>query len=134
MAVQPSHLEVKLGMEVYASSTRGIGGRIRSELEDFLVEEVLLDGSKASVQLRRNTYQISGHGRYLICILIKKGRDTLVTVEKIAKQIGVSPDMIGIAGIKDTHALTAQHISIGAISPEKIKTNLKGVYLIPTRF
>jgi len=134
VTIQPSPLEIKLGIEVYASSTRGIGGRIRSELEDFVVEEVLLDGSKASIQLRRNTYQISGRGRYLICILIKKGRDTLVTVEKIAKQIGVSPDMISIAGIKDTHALTAQHISIGAISPEKIKTSLKGITLIPLRF
>jgi len=132
--VQPSPLEVKLGMEVYASSTRGIGGKIRSELEDFIVEEVLLDGSKASVQLCRDPCQISGRGRYLICILIKKGWDTLSVIEKIAEEINVSSDMINIAGIKDAQALTAQHISIGAITPEKIKINLKDVHLIPTRF
>jgi len=134
VTIQASALEIKLGMEVYASSTRGISGKIRSELEDFIVEEVLLDGSKASVQLRRDVCRVSGRGRYLICILIKKGWDTLTVIEKIARQIGINLDMIGIAGIKDAQALTAQHISIGAVSPEKIKTNLKGVYLIPTRF
>jgi len=134
VTIQASTLEIKLGMEVYASSTRGIGGKIRSELEDFIVEEVLLDGSKASVQLRRDACRVSGRGRYLICILIKKGWDTLTVIEKIARQIGINLDMIGIAGIKDAQALTAQHISIGAVSPEKIKTNLKGVHLIPTRF
>jgi len=134
VAVQPSPLEVKLGMEVYASSTRGIGGRIRSELDDFIVEEVLLDGSKASVQLRNGMFQSSSRGRYLICILIKRGWDTLIVTERIARQIGVSPDMISIAGIKDAHALTAQHISIGAVSPEKIKIRLKGVLLVPMRF
>jgi len=134
MMIQSSPLEAELGMEVYASSTRGIGGKIRSRLEDFIVEEVLLDGSKASVQPCKDTCQVSGRGRYLICILIKRGWDTLVVIEKIARQIGVSPDMINIAGIKDAQALTAQHVSIGAISPEKIKINLKDVYLIPTRF
>ena len=134
MAIRPSPLEIKIGMEVYASSTRGIGGKIRSEPEDFIVEEVLLDGSKASVHPCRGTRQVSGRGRYLICLLIKRGWDTLVATEKIAREIGVSPDMISIAGIKDAHALTAQHISIGAFSPEKIKIRLKGVSLIPMRF
>ncbi|RLI03953.1 tRNA pseudouridine(13) synthase TruD [Candidatus Bathyarchaeota archaeon] len=134
MTVQASPLDVKLGMEVYASSTPGIGGKIRSKLEDFIVEEVLLDGSKASINLRGDKCRISGRGRYLICILIKRGWDTLSVIEKIARQIGVSPEMIGVAGIKDAQALTAQHLSIGAIRPEKIKTNLRGVYLIPMRF
>jgi len=134
VATQASSLEARLGMEVYASSTRGIGGRIRSELEDFIVEEILLDGSKASVNLRRDSCQVSGRGGYLICILIKRGWDTLTVIEEIARQIGISPDMISIAGIKDAQALTAQHVSIGAISPEKIRLNLKDVCLIPTRF
>jgi len=134
VAIQASPLDVKLGMEIYASSTPGIGGKIRSKHEDFIVEEVLLDGSKASIHLREGACQISGRGRYLICILIKRGWDTLAVIERIARQIGISPEMISIAGIKDAQALTAQHISIGAVSPEKIKTNLKDAYLIPIRF
>jgi len=134
MTIQAPPLEVELGMEVYASNTRGIGGKIRSKPEDFIVEEVLLDGSKASIQLCKETCRVSGRGRYLICVLIKRGWDTLVVVEEIARELGISPDRINIAGIKDAQALTAQHISIGAISPEKIKINLKDVYLVPIGF
>ena len=134
MVIQASPLDVKLGMEVYASNTLGIGGKIRSELEDFIVEEVLIDGSKASVHPRRVTHRIPGRGGYLICVLIKRGWDTLTVVENMARQIGIRPDMINIAGIKDAQALTAQYISIGAIHPEKIRINLENVYLIPIRF
>ncbi|MCK5593169.1 tRNA pseudouridine(13) synthase TruD, partial [Candidatus Bathyarchaeota archaeon] len=42
-------LEKFLGIEVYATSSWGIGGVIRSAVEDFVVEEVLVDGSKAGI-------------------------------------------------------------------------------------
>ncbi len=41
-----------LGMEVYATKTAGVGGAIRESVEDFVVEEVLVDGSKATVNWR----------------------------------------------------------------------------------
>jgi len=134
LATQASPLDIKLGMEVYASETRGIGGRIRSELEDFIVEEILLDGSKASVHICMDAHQIFGRGGYLICILIKKGSDTLTAMEKIARHIGVDLDRISFAGIKDAQALTAQYISIGAVSPERAQINLEDLCLIPIRF
>ena len=34
-------------MEVYATKTEGVGGKIRESVDDFVVEEVLVDGSKA---------------------------------------------------------------------------------------
>jgi len=43
-----SKLEAEMGIEVYASGSTGIGGRIRHLPEDFQVEEVLIDGSRAS--------------------------------------------------------------------------------------
>ena len=36
-------------MDVYATKTEGIGGRIKESVDDFIVEEVLVDGTKASV-------------------------------------------------------------------------------------
>ena len=129
-----SSLDVKLGMEVYASKGRGIGGRLRSKPEDFIVEEILLDGLRASVRLRMDECKVSGRGRYLICILIKRGWDTLKAVEEIARRIDINPEMISIAGIKDSRALTAQHISIGAVSPERAKVKIRDAHLIPIRY
>jgi len=128
-------LEAGLGIEFYASSARGIDGRIRTLPEDFVVEEVLTDGSRASVRPSGEKPLPLGHGRYLVCTLIKKGWDTLVVVGKIADQIGVSPGRISIAGMKDTRALTAQHISIGGIPPDKVlKVDLEDVTVAPTHF
>ena len=42
-----------LGIEVYATKTAGVGGAIRESVEDFVVEEVLVDGSKATCELVR---------------------------------------------------------------------------------
>jgi len=134
LATKASPLDVKLGMKVYVSDTPRIGGRIRSELEDFIVEEVLLDGSKASVHICMDEHQILGRGGYLICILIKKGCDTLTAIEKISRCIGVGLNRIGFAGIKDAQALTAQYVSIGAVSPERARINLGDICLIPIRF
>jgi tRNA pseudouridine13 synthase len=128
-------LETDLGIEVYASEARGIDGKIRCSPEDFIVEEVLADGSKAYVQLEEKKALPSGHGRYLVCLLTKKGWDTLVVVRKIANQIGISPERIDIAGIKDARALTAQHISIGGIPPDRVlKVNIKDITINPIRF
>jgi tRNA pseudouridine13 synthase len=135
MVLRVPKLETYLGIEVYASRARGIDGRIRSFPEDFVVEEILADGSKASIYPKEKTVLPSGHGRYFVCLLTKKGWDTLVAVRKVANQIGVSPERINIAGLKDARALTAQHISIGAVPPKRVlKVNLKDVTIDPIRF
>ena len=36
-------------MDAYATKTEGVGGRIKESVDDFVVEEVLVDGTKASV-------------------------------------------------------------------------------------
>jgi tRNA pseudouridine13 synthase len=128
-------LEADLGIGIYASSAKGIDGRIRSRPADFVVEEILTDGSRASVKPFHSAALPLGHGRYLVCELIKKGWDTLVVVRQIAKQIGVSPGRISIAGMKDTRAVTAQHISIGGIPAERVlKVHLHDVKVNPLRF
>ena len=47
--LQVSEVDHLLGMEVYATQTLGVGGTIKTAVEDFIVEEVLVDGSKATV-------------------------------------------------------------------------------------
>ena len=130
-------LEKELGIEVYASKTRGIGGRIRRFSEDFTVEEILVDGSEARVSTV-STPKAVGRGRYLVCVLVKRNWDTLQAIRNIARQLGISGDYIQIAGIKDAEALTAQHVSISCVSGitldqiSKLKT--KDMSLYPQRF
>ena len=128
-------LERTLGIEVYASKSLGIGGRIRQFLKDFVVEEVLADGSIAKVQQAKKAVPVTGKGRYLACVLVKRNWDTILAVEVIAKQLGLNAESIHIAGIKDAKAVTAQHISIGRVTPEQVsQVRIKDINLYPLRF
>ncbi|MBS7625074.1 MAG: tRNA pseudouridine(13) synthase TruD [Candidatus Bathyarchaeia archaeon] len=126
-------IERSIGIEVYASRTEGIGGVIKRSPEDFIVEEILADGLKASVKLENNlTHVFADHGRYLICILIKRGWDTLLAVEEISKAIGIDSGRVGFAGIKDANALTAQYISVGGVPASKLADiNIEGIVIKP---
>ncbi len=128
------NLDKTLGIEVYASKSPGIGGTIRELPEDFVVEEILLDGSKVTIQ-PRETAPLTGLGRYLVCGMVKRNWDTLLAVRAIAQQLGMSEDRVQIAGIKDASALTAQHISISRTTPDVIsKVNIRDIRLYPMRF
>jgi len=128
-------LEKELGIEVYATKTSGIGGTIRRFPEDFVVEEILLDESKATVHEPKTVSSLTGRGRYLVCILVKRNWDTIMATRAIAKQLDMSQERIQIAGIKDANALTAQHISISRTMPEQISSvKIKDIRLYPLRF
>jgi tRNA pseudouridine13 synthase len=112
-------LEKEIGIEVYATKTQGMGGRLRQSIEDFRVEEILTNGSTAKIE-PHNIPSITGFGRYLICVLVKRNIDTFQALQAIANKLGVASDRIHIGGIKDARALTAQHVSVSRMLPEQI--------------
>ncbi|HML04127.1 MAG TPA: tRNA pseudouridine(13) synthase TruD [Candidatus Bathyarchaeia archaeon] len=121
--------EKNLGISVYATKTSGIGGAIRRRPGDFVVEEVLTNGAKASVAPVGYPSQL---GRYLVCVLVKEDWDTLLAVRAIAQKLGISQERIGIAGLKDTKALTAQHISLYGVRPKEIsRLSFKNITVHP---
>jgi len=127
-------LEKELGIEVYATQSLGIGGVIRQFIEDFIVEEILVDGAKAGIS-PIETQKPVGKGRYLICVLVKRDWDTLLAVRKIAKWLRISHKRIQIAGMKDAKAVTAQHISIRGVAPERVsQVKIKDITLHPLRY
>ncbi|MGC9346280.1 MAG: tRNA pseudouridine(13) synthase TruD, partial [Candidatus Bathyarchaeales archaeon] len=130
-------LEQFVGIEVYATSSSGIGGIIRCFAEDFLVEEVLVDGSKAKVNYCKGQVLSSSFikNRYLLCVLVKRDWDTFLALKAIADQLGISTRHIQIAGIKDAKAVTAQHITIEGVSAEEIpKIQVKDLKIQPVGY
>jgi tRNA pseudouridine13 synthase len=127
-----------LGMDVYATKTAGVGGVIRKSVEDFVVEEVLVDGSKADIRKAAETRVLGASEakqRYLLCVLVKRNWDTFITLKNIAKQLGVSQGQIHIAGIKDAKAITSQHITVENCSMENAaKVNVKDIEIRPVGY
>jgi len=127
-------LEKEIGIEAYATKTLGIGGRLRQFPEDFKVEEVLENGSTALIE-PPNIANITGHGRYLVCVLVKRNIDTFQAVQTVANKLGISVERIQFGGIKDANALTGQHVSVSRMLPEQV-TQIKtgNLWLYPVQF
>lgn len=127
-----------MGIEVYATSSLGVGGVIRRYVEDFLVEEIMVDGSKAEVNISGSRVKRKVLGSsltengYLLCVLIKRNWDTFLALKAVADQLGINVKHIQIAGIKDAKALTAQYITIEEVSSEEIKkVRIKNIEIRP---
>jgi tRNA pseudouridine13 synthase len=124
-----------LGIEVYASKTPGVGGIIKESAEDFVVEEVLVDGSKASVTgevSKQVLGSTASKQRFLLCILVKHNWDTFIATKNIAKTLGIDQSRVQFAGIKDAKAITAQHITLEGVSIEEAqKFALKDIQVHP---
>jgi tRNA pseudouridine13 synthase len=100
-----------------------------------VVEEVLVDGSKASVTGSVPTRVIGStvnRQQFLICTVVKRKWDTFIAIKNIAQSLGIDQNRIQFAGIKDAKAITAQHITIENVSAEVVKkVDLKDISVHP---
>lgn len=130
-----SKLDKSIGIEVYATSSTGLGGIIRQCIEDFVVKEMLVDGSITEIDhsVKRQALGATfSKNHYLLCVLIKRDWDTFLALTAIAEQLNVSTMRIQIAGIKDAKAVTAQHITIEGLSIEDVaKVQVKDIMVHP---
>ena len=97
-----------------ASLPRALGApalqaRFRATPEDFFVEEV-------------PAFEPSGSGEHLLLTIEKRGMNTAHAMRRIAQWAGVGEVAIGVAGMKDRHAVTRQRISVHL--PRKIAPDL----------
>nr|WP_221269813.1 tRNA pseudouridine(13) synthase TruD [Deinococcus budaensis] len=83
------------------TDTPGTGGRLRSAAQDFRVEEV-------------PAYPLSGEGEHLYLHLEKTGHTTAHVLRELCAHLGVRDRDVGVAGLKDRHAVTTQWISVPA--------------------
>ncbi|NLF89334.1 tRNA pseudouridine(13) synthase TruD [Candidatus Bathyarchaeota archaeon] len=124
-----------LGMHTYATETEGLGGVIKESADDFVVEEMLVDGSKASVTGAVPSRAIGSSAqkqRFLLCLMIKRNWDTFIATKNVAKALGIDQGRVQFAGIKDARAVTAQHITIENVPAEDAaKIDIKNVKVTP---
>lgn len=79
----------------------GIGGVLKQNAEDFLVEEIPL-------------YQPVGEGEHIYLLVEKRGLSTVEMLGVIARHFNVKRSAIGHAGLKDKRAITRQVVSVHA--------------------
>lgn len=135
MELSVPEIERLIGIEGYATKTPGVGGVIKRAVEDFVVQEVLVDGSQATIeQIKANPPlgATSTKQPFLLCVLVKRNWDTFIAIKNLAKQLDIDQARIQFAGIKDAKAVTAQHLTIEGVSAEEAaKVRVKDVELRP---
>lgn len=96
----------------------GTGGSVRAVPEDFRVDELPL-------------YTPSGAGDHLYVLLEKTGHTTAHLLRELARQLGLRDRDLGVAGLKDRHAVTTQWISLpGRAERDLGRFSLEGVRLL----
>ncbi|RLE76951.1 MAG: tRNA pseudouridine(13) synthase TruD, partial [Thermoprotei archaeon] len=118
-------LDRLLGIEVYATKSPGIGGRLRVVPEDFIVEEISRDGLRVRTSLTLKPGEEVGlkgseEGDYTWFILEKRNLDTITAIKIIAKSLGLSYNTFSAAGLKDSRAVTAQLVSAFRVDPNSL--------------
>jgi tRNA pseudouridine13 synthase len=104
----PIYLFGQLGLASF--DLPGIGGVIKQLPEDFVVEEL-------------PAYEPDGAGDHLFVTIRKRELTTRELVDRIRRCCMLSDDAIGVAGLKDAHAVTTQVISI----PLEAESHLHGI-------
>ena len=99
----------------------GTGGLIRQQLEDFMVTEV-------------PAYLPSGEGEHLYVFIEKRGLTTRQVFDYLQQTMRIPEKSIGVAGLKDKHAVTRQWISFPARYQERLLQleELEGVRVLET--
>src|SRR5207248_4016494 len=90
----------------------GIGGRIKTEPEDFEVEEI-------------PAYEPSGEGDFLYLWIEKRDMGAEYFARQVARRLDISPGEVGTAGLKDRRAVTRQLVSVPARVEDRLG-NLEG--------
>ncbi|MCK4444794.1 MAG: tRNA pseudouridine(13) synthase TruD [Thermoplasmata archaeon] len=89
-------MEEAVGISVFLTKTQGIGGRLKSEPEDFVVEEISGD------------MEPEDEGKYTIAKVRSRNWETNRLVRKLARILRISRRRIRFAGTKDKRAITTQ--------------------------
>jgi tRNA pseudouridine13 synthase len=88
--------EALLGLEVFYTDTPGTKGRLKREIEDFVVDEISRHPPEDPA------------GRYTIAKVTSTNWETNRLVRQISRQLGISRNRISFAGTKDKRAVTSQ--------------------------
>ena len=127
--MQAEQYDKFIGMETFTSSSPGIGGRLKKHAEDFVVQEISLDGSVAPLEAREQPYP-DQPGKFTAFYLVKRNIDSIQAIRHLSRIIGVSYKRFSYAGIKDRRAVTSQKVSFRGMPQDLVGRNTSGIQIL----
>ncbi|MFH1424515.1 MAG: tRNA pseudouridine(13) synthase TruD [archaeon] len=106
------------GITTSFTKSPGTGGVIKHEPSDFIVQEILIDGTVCS--LEPETSHTPHTSEYTHFTLVKRDWNQDTVLKNIARLCGQSRKRLTYAGTKDKFALTSQRIAAWKLLPEQL--------------
>lgn len=104
--------EKNIGIETFFTSTKGIGGKLRTIPEDFIVHEISQYPSEKE------------NGRFTVARVTSSNWETNLLVRELSNRLYISRKRISFAGTKDKRAKTTRLMSFYDVPIEKL-SNVK---------
>jgi tRNA pseudouridine13 synthase len=127
--VEAKEYDAHIGMEVFTTQSPGIGGRLKKTPEDFVVQEIGLDGSIAPLEPTAQEYPDQS-GKFTVFFLVKRNLDSIQAIRKLSRSMGVSYKRFSYAGIKDRRAVTSQRVSFRGEPQELLGREISAVQVL----
>ncbi|MBI1833626.1 MAG: tRNA pseudouridine(13) synthase TruD [Candidatus Andersenbacteria bacterium] len=106
-------------------------GYLRYYPQDFIVEELKGEGDQTTIDPSTEPFtQEISEGETIYADLVKIGIGTFEAINQLSSQVGISPQKVGYAGMKDGRALTSQRVSIRGTTVEKLNALPKSHFFI----
>jgi len=126
-----------VGIVNFSTDTSGLYGTIKERASDFIVREILPDGTQLVTTTNRNLQvPASSHSvAYTHFNLVKFNKDTILAIREIAQSLGRNHSDFSYAGIKDNRAITVQRVACtGNIGSQLKKLQLKNIEINDINF
>ncbi|MDR0523053.1 MAG: tRNA pseudouridine(13) synthase TruD [Candidatus Methanoplasma sp.] len=107
--------EAGVGMLYYLSPSDGTGGRLKTDPEDFVVDEI------------SDMPEPKEGGRFVIAKVTSRNWETNRLIRIMSRELGISRERIGFAGTKDKRGVTSQLMSFECRMEDMSRIGLKDV-------
>jgi tRNA pseudouridine13 synthase len=109
---------------LFLSDSKGTGGGIKENPDDFVVQEITQRGRILERDTRYTAADLdekeSPEGKFTTFVLQKRQWNTVQALVSLAKATGHGKKSVGYAGTKDRNAVTVQLASIYGITPDQL--------------
>ncbi|MFX0077998.1 MAG: tRNA pseudouridine(13) synthase TruD [Candidatus Hermodarchaeota archaeon] len=127
--MEAKEYDAHIGMEVFTTQSLGIGGRLKKTPEDFVVQEIGVDGSTAPLEPTTEEYPDQA-GKFTVFYLVKRNLDSIQAIRRLSRSMGVSYKRFSYAGIKDRRAVTSQRVSFRGSPQDLIGREIAGIQIL----
>ncbi|NHI91878.1 MAG: tRNA pseudouridine(13) synthase TruD [Candidatus Lokiarchaeota archaeon] len=111
------------GIQNYSTPKNQIYGKLKTRPEDFIVEEIDLDGHTCKICDNNNLNHVQDiSNKFIEFLLVKKNLDTYEAIRLISSKLNIPKGFISFAGMKDKRALTCQRMSAHKSHKEVLKS------------